>query len=146
MIVKNNQAIELQKRVHYGEPSDNLLILGENLNVLKDIYSDYLGKIQCIYLDPPYNTCNSFHMFNDTLPQEEWESSMRTRLDVLWSFLSETGSIWISIDDSEFANLKVLCDKLWGAEHFILCIVRQKNKYPSSTDRTIVHMHDYLLL
>lgn len=137
---------ESTKQIQYGVPSDNLLILGENLNVLKRLNDDFFGKIQCIYLDPPYNTCNSFCMFTDSFPQEEWENTMRERLESLWPFLSETGSIWISIDDSEFADLKVLCDKLWGRKHFVLCIVREKNKYPSSTERPIVHMHDYILV
>ena len=131
---------------HYGTPSDNLLILGDNLKVLKHIKEDFSGRIQCIYMDPPYNSCNPFNMFDDCVSQEEWEETMSERLEILWPFLSETGSIWISIDDSEFADLKVLCDKLWGREHFVLCIVRQKNKYPSSIERPVVHMHDYILV
>ena len=130
----------------YGTPSENMLILGENLRVLKNISDEFQGKIQCIYLDPPYNSCNSFNMFMDCLPQDEWEKTMKERLEKLWPFLCESGSIWISIDDSEFADLKVLCDKLWGRDHFILTIVRQKNKYPSSAERAIVHMHDYILV
>lgn len=136
----------VDKRVNYGEPSDNLLILGENLEVLKHMNGSFHGKIQCIYLDPPYNSCNPFDMFKDLSSQDEWERIMCERLDILWPFLSETGSIWISIDDYEFADLKVLCDRLWGREHFVLCIVRQKNKYPSSVERSIVHMHDYILV
>lgn len=138
--------LEKHGAFHYGTPSDNLLILGDNLKVLKHIERDFLGKIQCIYMDPPYNSCNPFNMFNDSAPQEEWERIMSKRLEILWPFLSETGSIWISIDDSEFADLKVLCDRLWGREHFVLCIVRQKNKYPSSIERPVVHMHDYILV
>lgn len=136
----------VNERVNYGVPSDNLLIFGENLKVLKQIDGSFRGKIQCIYLDPPYNSCNSFIMFKDSLSQDEWERTMSERLCTLWPFLSQTGSIWISIDDSEFADLKVLCDKIWGREHFVLCIVRQKNKYPSSVERPIVHMHDYILV
>lgn len=138
--------LEKHGTFHYGTPSDNLLILGDNLKVLKHIEDEFLGRIQCIYMDPPYNSCNPFNMFVDCAPQEEWERIMSERLEILWPFLSETGSIWISIDDSEFADLKVLCDRLWGREHFVLCIVRQKNKYPSSVERPVVHMHDYILV
>lgn len=123
-----------------------MLILGENLTVIKQLQKRFFDKIQCIYLDPPYNSCNSFSMFDDSAPQHEWEENIRRRLDALWPLLNETGSIWLSIDDSEFADLKVLCDKLWGRNHFIACIIRQKNKYPSSIVRPIVHMHDYILV
>ncbi len=136
----------LIKTAQYGAPADNMLILGENLDVLRNLSQEYLGKIQCIYLDPPYNSCQSFDLFEDQFSQEEWKTIMRERLDALWLFLSETGSIWISIDDSEFADLKVLCDTIWGRDKFLISIVRQKNKYPSSPERAIVHMHDYILV
>lgn len=146
MTTESISKFEKHGAFHYGTSSDNLLILGDNLKVLKHIEDEFSGRIQCIYMDPPYNSCNPFNMFDDFAPQEEWERIMSERLEILWPFLSETGSIWISIDDSEFADLKVLCDKLWGREHFILCIVRQKNKYPSSIERPVVHMHDYILV
>lgn len=146
MNIESISKLEKQGSFHYGSSSDNLLILGDNLKALKHIEGDFLGRIQCIYMDPPYNSCNPFNMFDDSAPQEEWERIMSERLEVLWPFLNETGSIWISIDDAEFADLKVLCDRLWGREHFVLCIVRQKNKYPSSIERPIAHMHDYILV
>lgn len=130
----------------YGNNSDNLLFFGENYVVLDSMVELYKERVQCIYMDPPYNTCNSFMCFQDNLEQDVWEKNLIERLEKLWLLLCDSGSLWISIDDSEFADLKVLCDKLWGREHFILCIVRQKNKYPSSTERTIVHMHDYILV
>lgn len=130
----------------YGVESNNSLIWGENYHVLKLLKNKYKNKIQCIYADPPYNTCQCFDGFNDSLSHRKWSRMMKKRLKLLWSFLSDTGFIWISIDDAEFGNLKLLCDKLWGKEKFVSTIVRQKNKFPSSHERPIVHMHDYILV
>lgn len=134
------------KTAQHGDASDNILIWGENLTTLQLISNRYDKKVQMIYVDPPYNSCQVFDMFNDNLESSKWKNDMRKRLEILWSLLAESGSIWISIDDSEFANLRVLCDELWGQDRFLATIVRQKNKYPSSPERPIVHMHDYILV
>ena len=72
---------------------------------------------------------------------------MEPRLELLWDFLSVSGSIWISIDDEECHYLKVLCDKIWGRDKFVTMIVRQKNDSPRNYKRRkIVHMQDYVLI
>jgi adenine-specific DNA-methyltransferase len=72
---------------------------------------------------------------------------MKKRLELLWDFLREDGSIWISIDDDECHYLKILCDQLWGRDKYLTMIVRQKNESPSNYERRkIVHMHDYVLV
>ena len=130
----------------YGSETNSSLIQGENYRVLKALKKKFTNKIQCVYIDPPYNTCQSFPCFEDSVPQKKWLKTMKKRLILLRDFLSETGSIWISIDDNELAYLKVLCDEIFGKQNYISTIVRKKNKYPSSTERFIVHMHDYLLV
>lgn len=137
----------LAKISSYGFPSEsNMLIWGENLTVLRILKKSFEKKIQCIYLDPPYNTCHSFERFDDTFSQRTWKKFMKERLLVLWQLLSDSGTVWISIDDYEYANLKILCDHLWGVNSYVTTIVREKNKYPSSPERSIVHMHDYILV
>lgn len=130
-----------------GEDTGNLLIHGDNLSVLKKLEDIYAEQIKCIYVDPPYNTCNEFKHFQDTMSHEEWINTLKPRLMLLWKFLKDDGTIWISIDDSECHYLKVLCDELWGRENFLTMIVRQKNDYPRNFKRRkIVHMHDYVLI
>ena len=137
----------LRKIQGYGfSKNENMLICGDNLVALHALKPAYKQKVQCIYIDPPYNTCQPFDGFYDNLSQRQWEQMMKKTLLALWPFLTDTGSIWISIDDYEYAYLKVLCDKLWGTDAFIATIVRQKNKYSSSVERSIVHMHDYILV
>ena len=131
----------------FGAGSENLLIHGDNLFVLPRLKHTFQGTVQCIYIDPPYNTCNEFEHFTDSLSHEEWLAMMEPRLELLWDFLSVSGSIWISIDDEECHYLKVLCDKIWGRDKFVTMIVRQKNDSPRNYKRRkIVHMQDYVLI
>jgi len=130
----------------YGQEKNNVLIRGDNLFVLQEIESQITEKIKCIYIDPPYNSCESFLDFNDDMDSNEWESEITPRLQILWKSLRNDGSIWISIDDNECHYLKVLCDKLWGRNCFVTTIVRQKNDAPRDTVRPITHMHDYILV
>lgn len=143
----NEQINGLIKKGIYGNFDRNLLIRGENMSVLKKLKVSYRDCVKCIYIDPPYNTCNEFEHFEDSLSHEEWLDMMKPRLEILWEFLSMDGTIWISIDDEECHYLKVLCDKLWGRDKFITMIVRQKNDYPRNYKRRkIVHMQDYILV
>lgn len=145
VIEESDIDFHIQEQV--GNYSGNLLIHGENLQVLSKLKKYYFSKIKCIYIDPPYNTCNNFEHFDDTMPHDVWLEMMKERLKVLWDFLSDDGTIWISIDDVECHYLKVLCDELWGRDKFITMIVRQKNDYPNNyKNRQIVHMQDYVLI
>lgn len=130
-----------------GDFDNNLLIHGENLKVLTKLYDLYKNCIKCIYIDPPYNTCNEFEHFEDSLSHDEWLVMMKARLELLWEFLCDEGTIWISIDDEECHYLKVLCDSLWGRDKFVTMIVRQKNDAPRNYKRRkVVHMQDYVLV
>ena len=103
-----------------------VLICGDNISVLKDIKPFYKQKVSLIYIDPPYNRGDNFKFYKDTKSHDEWIATMRTTILELKEFLKEDGSIWISIDDSEMAYLKVCCDSILGRENFVSTIVWQK--------------------
>lgn len=145
--VTAGQTYGLVEKEVVGNSGDNLLIHGENLKVLTKLYDSYKNCIKCIYIDPPYNTCNEFEYFEDSLSHDDWLKMIKPRLELLWEFLCDEGTIWISIDDEECHYLKVLCDSLWGRDKFITMIVRQKNDAPRNYKRRkVVHMQDYVLI
>ena len=122
-----------------------MLIHGDNLLALKALENKYVGQIKCIYIDPPYNTGSAFENYDDNLEHSQWLNLMRSRLEILWKLLSEDGSLWISIDDDEQAYMKVLCDGLFGRDHFVSTIVWQKRTSPDM--RAIISDgHEYILL
>ena len=110
----------LEKQEHYGDPdSNNMLIQGDNLIALRALLPFYKGKVKCIYIDPPYNTGSAFEHYDDNLEHSQWLSLMVPRLQLLREFLTEDGSIWVSIDDRESHYLKVLMDEIFGRKNFI---------------------------
>lgn len=148
-----------------GDPdSGNMLVQGDNLLALKALLPYYAGRVKCIYIDPPYNTGNEGWVYNDATNSPEmrrwlgavvgrddlsrhdkWLSMMFPRLSLLWEFLSEDGSIWISMDDSEAAHLRCLCDEVFGRENFIATNVWQK-RYSRENREAIGDVHEYLFL
>lgn len=125
--------------------TENMLIHGDNLLALKALEKKFVGQVKCIYIDPPYNTGSAFEHYDDNLEHSQWLNLMRPRLEILWQLLSEEGSLWISIDDDEQAYMKVLCDELFGREHFISSMIWQKRTSPDM--RAIISDgHEYILL
>ena len=151
----------------------NIYIEGDNLEVLKILQESYLNKIKCIYIDPPYNTGSDF-IYNDKFSKSEneeliesgqidedgnrmisnnqsngkfhsdWLSMMFSRLKLARNLLSKDGLIFVSIDDNEQANLKKVCDEIFGEKNFIgiFCI----NSTPNARDYGhIGKMHEYAL-
>ena len=103
-----------------GSPN-HVLIEGDNLNALAALTYAYAGEIDVIYIDPPYNTGNKDFIYNDSFVDKEdgyrhskWLSFMDRRLRIAKKLLSEKGVIFISIDDNEQADLKLLCDEIFG--------------------------------
>ena len=125
--------------------TENMLIHGDNLLALKALESKYTGQIKCIYIDPPYNTGAAFSHYDDNLEHSQWLNLMRPRLEILWSLLREDGSLWISIDDDERDYLKVLCDELFGRQHFLVSVVWQK-RYSRENRESIGDSHEYILV
>lgn len=104
----------------YGDiDSGNILIHGDNLLALKSIEQDYSDKIKCIYIDPPYNTGNAFEHYDDNLEHSIWLSLMYERMRLLHKLLSNDGTIWISVDDTESHYLKVMLDEIFGRKNFL---------------------------
>lgn len=132
-------------RVSKSDIFDNKLIFGDNLLALKALESEYTGKVKCIYIDPPYNTGSAFEQYDDGVEHSVWLSLMRDRLELLRTLLSDDGSIWISIDDTECFYLKILCDETFGRGNFVANIVWQKRTSP---DRRLLlgAGHDYILV
>ena len=126
--------------------TENMLIHGDNLLALKALESKYAGRIKCIYIDPPYNTGSAFDYYEDNLEHSIWLNLIRPRLEILWNLLDkDTGSIWISIDDSEQADMRVLCDELFGRPKFVAQIIWQK-RYSRENREAIGDAHEYIIV
>ncbi|WP_375660781.1 site-specific DNA-methyltransferase [Bartonella sp. CL71SXKL] len=125
---------------------DNKLIFGDNLLALKALEKEYMGKVKCIYIDPPYNTGNAFEHYEDGLEHSIWLSLMRDRLELLHHLLADDGSIWISIDDDEQAYLKVMMDEIFGRQNFINNIIWQKKYAPQNDTKWLSDNHDFIMV
>lgn len=126
--------------------TENMLIHGDNLLALKALENKYAGRVKCIYIDPPYNTGSAFDYYENNLEHSIWLNLIRPRLEILWNLLDkDTGSIWISIDDSEQAYMRVLCDELFGRPKFVAQIVWQK-RYSRENREAIGDAHEYIIV
>lgn len=132
-------------RVSKDDRFDNKLIFGDNLLALKALEQEFTGKIQCIFIDPPYNTGSAFAHYDDGVEHSLWLSLIRERLVLLWKLLAEEGSIWITIDDTECHYLKVLCDELFGRSNFVSSFAWEKDQGRRG-DTDISSAHDHILL
>lgn len=106
-------------RTYGDESAENLLVHGDNLTALRALLPFYKGKVKCIYIDPPYNTGSAFEHYDDNLEHSQWLSMMVPRLQLLREFLTEDGSIWVSIDKTESHYLKILLDEVFGRGNFM---------------------------
>lgn len=161
----------------------NIIIRGDNLDVLKILKSAYSEKIKMIYIDPPYNTTNENFIYPDNFRQDYkkileevglieidengeevesedlkffkniqgsrthsgWLSFMLPRLKLARDLLKEDGVIFISIDDNEQANLKLLCDEIFGEDNFVVSIPRLTSAQRPAQEKYIGVNHDYIL-
>jgi adenine-specific DNA-methyltransferase len=128
-----------------GDLFDNRLIFGDNLLALKALEQEFTGKIKCIFIDPPYNTGSAFTHYDDGVEHSTWLSLMRPRIDLIHSLLAPDGSLWITIDDNECHYLKVLCDEVFGRQHFVATCVWEKDK-GGRGDADISLSHDNVLV
>jgi len=123
--------------------AENMLIHGDNLLALKALEQEFTGKVKCIYIDPPYNTGAAFEFYDDNLEHSIWLSLMKPRIEILRRLLSADGSIWISIDDTEQAYLKVMCDEIFGRGNFVQTISNQST--PNGRDYgSFAQTHDFI--
>ena len=154
--------------------TQNLYIEGDNLEVLKLLRQNYLGKVKMIYIDPPYNTGNDF-VYNDDFAQSageyvhnsgqedeegnrlvantesngrfhtDWLNMIYPRLKVAKDLLSKNGSIFITLDEHEYANAKKVCDEIFGEHNFVATIIWE-NFYGRSNAAAISPAHNYILI
>lgn len=125
--IGKDEEIKLEPRILIEDPaksygdlsSENMLIHGDNLLALKALEQDFAGKIKCIYIDPPYNTGAAWEYFDDSLEHSLWLNLMYSRVIALRNLLRSDGCIFIHIDNSEQAYLKVMCDEIFGRNNFI---------------------------
>lgn len=148
---------EVPERAILSEDKDapnHILIEGDNLEALATLAYTHEGKIDVIYIDPPYNTGNKDFRYNDSYVDKEdsyrhsnWLSFMNRRLKIAKRLLSDRGVIFISIDDNEQANLKLLMDdtNFFGEKNFIAILPRITKASGKTTDK-IAQNHDYILL
>ena len=131
------------KSKSYGDSdTENMLIHGDNLLALKAIERNYVGKVKCIYIDPPYNTGNAFEHYDDGVEHSIWLSMIRTRMELLWNLLDKDyGSIWVSIDDDEMPYLRIMMDEICGRKNFIASNVWQK-RYSRENREAIGDVHE----
>ncbi len=149
------------------DDTQNLYIEGDNLEVLRILQSSYRNKIKMIYIDPPYNTGKDFvysDKFNDTVDDYKervgekyktnantsgryhtnWLNMMYPRLKLARNLLTEDGVIFISIDDNEQANLKKVCDEIFGEENFVIQITWRKSDNQANIGK-IARVKEYIL-
>lgn len=135
------------------EPTeDNLLILGESGDVLEaltrvpELADKYVGQVKCVYIDPPFNTAQTFANYEDNLEHSIWLTMMRDRLIHLRQLLSDDGSIWVHLDDVENHRMRVLMDEVFGAGNFVATIAWQKrttreNRAPMSDNQDYITIY-----
>ena len=157
----------LDAQYTFGEDTGNMIIHGDNLEALKSLLPQYEGKIRCIYIDPPYNTGNEGWVYNDNVNDprirkwlgqvvgsesedlsrhDKWLCMMYPRLKLLHRLLSDDGVIFISIDDNELYNLKIICDEILGKDCFVARITWHNNFSPRNDAQGIPYTTDNILV
>ena len=144
----------------------NLIIHGDNLHALKALLPMYAGKVDCIFIDPPYNTGNEGWAYNDNvnapmikewlnanpigiedgLRHDKWCAMMWPRLRLLHELLANQGSFWMTLNDVEHHRARQVLDEIFGEENFIASVCWQKKQSPQSDAINISDMHDYVVV
>lgn len=133
----------VEKEVVFKD-DDNLIIKGNNYSALNSLLPRYYGKIQSIYIDPPYNRNDDSFEYNDKFNHSTWLTFMKNRLELAKKLLSDTGSIYIHIDDTEHAYLKVLCDEIFGRGNFLANIIWEKKTGSSDANHMAINTENIL--
>ena len=144
----------------------NLIVHGDNLHALKALLPLYAGKLDCIFIDPPYNTGNEGWAYNDNvnapmirewleanpigiedgLRHDKWCAMMWPRLRLLHELLADHGSFWMTLDENEIQRARSMLDEIFGEENFIDTVIWHKNYAPKATVQYFSSDHDYLLV
>lgn len=148
---------EVLERAIISEDKDapnHILIEGDNLEALATLAYTHEGKIDIIYIDPPYNTGNKDFRYNDSYVDKEdsyrhskWLSFMSRRLKIAKKLLSDRGVIFISIDDNEQAQLKLLCDEVFGNKNFVADLIWSNQEGGGSSDSKLFRIkHEHIIV
>lgn len=148
---------EVLERAIISEDKDapnHILIEGDNLEALATLAYTHEGKIDIIYIDPPYNTGNKDFRYNDSYVDKEdsyrhskWLSFMSRRLKITKKLLSDRGIIFISIDDNEQAQLKLLCDEVFGNKNFVADLIWSNQEGGGSSDSKLFRIkHEHIIV
>jgi len=160
--------IHCDKDSSVGDPdAGNLLVQGDNLQALKALLPYYAGKVKCIYIDPPYNTGNEGWVYNDNVNSPEirawlgatvgkeaedlsrhdkWLCMMYPRLRLLKEFLTEDGAIFVSVDDNEAPNLRLVLDEIFGRKNRITNAIWHKSDSPKNTAQLFSEDHEHIVV
>lgn len=147
-----DEGTQYSERADLDPTEDNLLILGESGDVLEgltrvpELREKYLGKVKCIYIDPPFNTAQTFANYEDNLEHSVWLTMMRDRLVHLRKLLSDDGSIWVHLDDVENHRMRVLMDEVFGSGTFVAEVIWQKVYSPKNSARYLSIEHDVIIV
>ncbi|MBR1421039.1 MAG: site-specific DNA-methyltransferase [Selenomonadaceae bacterium] len=165
-VVNYHRDVSFRFLEHQYGSSENMIIHGDNLLALRSLLATHRGKIKCIYIDPPYNTGNENWIYNDNVNDPEiktwigkvvgdeetdlnrhdkWLCMMYPRLRLLHELLSDDGVIFISIDDNEVANLKLICQEIFGSRNFLAQIIWERAYAPVNLKKHFSTSHDYIL-
>ena len=138
----------------YGEsPQDNLLIEGDALHALQALTSipeyaeRYVGKVRLCYIDPPFNTGQTFQQYDDNLEHSVWLTMLRDRLEQIHNLLADDGSVWVHLDDAEQHRARCVLDEVFGAENFAGTVLWKRRNDPRNTapffsaDHDVIHVY-----
>ena len=149
-----------------GNEPDNLIIHGDNLHALKSLLPRYADKVDCIFIDPPYNTGNEKWNYNDNvnspfikewlsgnpvnkedmLRHDKWCCLMYPRLKLLHELLNINGSFWMTIDDNELHRALMILGEIFGEENYITCITWKKKVSPSNDAQWFSSDNDFIIV
>lgn len=154
------------KSIGDGRLDGNLIINGDNLHALKSLLPMYAGKVDCVFIDPPYNTGNEGWCYNDNvnspmmqewlksnpvgiedgLRHDKWCAMMWPRLRLLHELLGDAGSLWVTLDDNEIHRARSMLDSIFGEQNFVATCIWHKNFSPKPSAKFFSEDHDYLLI
>lgn len=147
------KSIEVVETVGYTDrdADQNLLVVGDSGDALRSLATipewsaNYLGKVKLVYIDPPFNTEQTFEHYADQLEHSVWLTMMRDRVRDIKPLLADDASIWVHLDDAEVHRRRMLLDEEFGAENFVATVLWQK-KYSRDNRPAIGAVHDYILV
>lgn len=165
-LLKCDEKLSVAPQTSEVSHGGNLLVQGDNLLALKALLPHYAGQVKCIYIDPPYNTGEEGWVYNDKVNSSEmrdwlgkvvggeaedlsrhdkWLCMMYSRLVLLREMLREDGTLWMSIDDNEVQDARLILDEIFGRQNFLATIIWQKRTSPESR-LPLGAAHDFILV